>query len=554
MQSLFYDTWTLLDKRTPEENLEDILLRQRGIDSDKKKQEFFETQYPDGIHDPQEFLDYDKAIERISDAIKNEERIVIFGDYDVDGTVGTSILVEILQRVGAKVSYRIPHRKDDGYGLKSYFVDELKENNVSLLVTVDNGISAVEEVKHANNLGIDVIITDHHLPHDEVPPAFAIVNHKQTECEYPYPELCGAALGYKIALGIAKHFLSEDEYQAYARGKLDLVALATVADCMPLLGENRVLVKAGLEVLKNTKNPGLQAMKQTGNINYDFATSETFGFQIGPRINAGGRLAHAYYGLQLLLGKTEFAETLEKLNEQRKDMVSEALEGVMNQDLHPSIIIESSPEWHTGIIGLIAGKLTEKNHCPSIILEEQEEQAVASCRAPEGFDMFAFLSEFKDDFLHFGGHAQAAGFSIKKENLAAFKKKAEKRATEILMEQPLNKTLQLSAELFAHEISLNTYKQIEHFEPFGIGNEKPVFVINNLENIQWKFVGKENEHLTGNFKSPSGEWIKIIRFFATDIPYKLLQSKSVNIACKLGKNVWREQESLQLELVDIQTA
>lgn len=550
MKGIFYPSWKLLSSRTEILSLRDVLLKQRNLNDSQSIQAFFETEYPKGIHNPELLKDYNKAIHRILEAIEKKERIIIFGDYDVDGTVGTSILVEILQNVGAKVSYRIPHRKKDGYGLKKYLIDEIATQNVALIITVDNGISAVEEVQHAKNLGIDVIITDHHLPQETTPPAFAIVNHKQTDCDYPYPEICGAALAYKIALGLAKHFFSQEQYESYARKKLDLVALATVADCMPLLDENRILVKEGLKVLKETNNPGLLALQDVGKISYENANADTFGFQLGPRINAGGRIGQAYFGLQLLLGKTEHAQILEDLNQQRKTLVEEALQDIQTRSLHNAILIESSPDWHAGIVGLIAGKLTEKYHLPSIIFEEQESIAIASCRAPNGFDIFSFLQEFQHFFLHFGGHEQAAGLSMKKENISLFKREAELRALQILQTTPIEKSLSLNTELFIEDLNVSLIRGLEDFEPFGIGNEKPIFLLRNIEKIQWRQIGKKNEHLSGSFIGPQGE-IRILKFFGGNLYDQLIKNSKIHIACTLSKNVWNNKEFLQLELVDI---
>jgi single-stranded-DNA-specific exonuclease len=547
---IYFDIWDIQHKRN-NKDFKDIVLDSQNLNSENEIQKRISQKFPEDMHSPELLKDYPLALERIIKAVNNKERIVIFGDYDVDGTVGTTILYSILQQVTKAVSYRIPHRKNDGYGLKKYFIDELAQKNIGLIITVDNGITAVEEVDYARTKNIDVIISDHHIPGKKLPEAYAIINHKQENCHYPFSELCGAALGYKIALGIAKHFLNNDEYKAFAYNNLDIIALATVADCVPIKGENHLLVKTGLEVLKNTNNKGLKQLCKEANIDRESANEETFGFQIGPRINAAGRLKSAYLGVQLLLGKTEFAAELETLNNTRKQMVETAMKEAEKNIIPGQIIIIHSKHWHTGIIGLIAGKLTEKYHLPSIVLEEQNTIMVASCRTVPGFDIYNFLSLFSHFFQRFGGHSQAAGFSILTEKFDTFQQEALKKSQTILLEKPLIKKLSIHGEIYLKELHLDSYKYIQQFAPFGIENTAPIFILKNIHNIQWKVLGKSKEHIIGNISTPQGT-IRIIKFFATEIFDILDPETSYNIVCKLGKNCWKNQTQLQLELIDIE--
>ncbi len=550
MRSLFFDLWKIKNKRNNSSIKEIILTKQQKI-SKKDEKIFFESPNIENLHSPKLFKDYEKALKRINFAIQNKENIIVFGDYDVDGTVGTVILFEALKKAKAKVSYRIPHRKKDGYGLKKYFIDEFKGINVKLVITVDTGISAIEEVKYANKLGVDVIITDHHLPQGETPKAHAIINPKQKGCKYPFTEICGATLAYKLGLGIAEKYFNKNEYDEYKSQNLVLVALATVADVMPLIDENRIIVKYGLKMLKNTDNKGLLALALTGNINLENANSETLGFQIGPRLNAGGRLSQAYLGVQLLLGETKFASELERLNDLRKLMVKNALKDIEQKIYTKNVIIESSPAWHAGIIGLIAGKLTEKYTIPTIILEEQEDRFVASCRAPEGFDIFDFLIGFSEMFENFGGHKQAAGFSISKDKYLDFKDKALKLGNKILEKNPLVKELEICTEIFLKELNLETYKEIELFEPFGYGNEKPVFILKNIKNIEWKTMGKEGDHLVGILRDKNNEEIRILKFFAGNELRRISNIQCMDLAISLSENTWNGNSCLQLILVDV---
>lgn len=545
----YYNTWNIKKERE-KCSLKERILECRGIKNKENLKEYTEKKFPEDMHTPELLKDYKKSINRIIKAVDSQERIIIFGDYDVDGTVGTTILYSILKKVAAEASYRIPHRKKHGYGLKKHFIDELSEKNISLIITVDNGISAVEEVAYANKKGIDVIISDHHLPGATLPPAHAIVNHKQKDCHYPFSELCGAALSYKLSQGIAKHYLSKKEYEDFSQNMLDLTALATVADCMKIQGENHLIVKEGLKVLKNTKHEGLKKLASLANISLENADAETLAFQIGPRINAAGRLGEAYLGVQLLLGKIEFAEELERLNNERKSMVETALKTAEKHVIPGQIIIASSKDWHAGIIGLIAGKLTEKYHLPSIILEEQEGRMIASCRAPEGFDIHSFLQGFSQYFEHFGGHAQAAGFSILKEKFKNFQFDAQKQSENILKESPLEKVLDIDTEIFIHELSMENWNFIEQFAPFGIGNEKPVFLLRNISGIQWSFLGKDQKHIQGRIISPSGEF-RIIKFFSEELISNLEAQWSYDIVFQLSQNIWREKKTLQLNLIDL---
>ena len=545
---IYFDIWEIQDQRH-NKDFKDIILHSQNLHSQNEIHTRMTQNFPEHMHDPKLLKDYDLALQRIIKAVNNKERIVIFGDYDVDGTVGTTILYSILQQVSEAVSYRIPHRKNDGYGLKKYFIDELAEKNTKLIITVDNGITSVEEVDYAQKKNIDVIISDHHIPGEKIPQAYAIINHKQKDCHYPFPELCGAALGYKIALGIAKHFLPPTQYKAFAYNNLDIIALATVADCVPIKGENHLLVKTGLEVLKNTKNKGLKQLCKEANIDRENANEETFGFQLGPRINAAGRLKSAYLGVQLLLGKTEFASELEILNNTRKQMVETAMKEAEKNIIPGQIIILHSKHWHTGIIGLIAGKLTEKYHLPSIILEEQSSIMVASCRTVPGFNIYDFLSLFSHFFQRFGGHSQAAGFSILIEKFHQFKQEAQAKSQKILLQNPLVKKLSINSEIFLKELHLDNYNYIQQFSPFGIENVPPIFLVKNIH-IQWKILGKSKEHISGNISTPQGN-IRIIKFFATDMFHILNSETSYDIVFKLGKNNWRNQTQLQLELIDI---
>ena len=547
--SFFYESWNL-QKQRKETDITSALIDYYQLSSKAAQQSFFKSSKMSDLYEGSLLKGYDSALQRIFIAIQQKERIVIFGDYDVDGVVGTYLLFDILKKVGAQVSYRLPHREKDGYGLKKYFIQELSEKDVKLIITVDTGIAAFQEAEYAKEKGIDLIITDHHEIQGKIPQSKVIVNPKQPGCQYPDKNLCGAAVAYKLACGIAKKYLSKLQYESYVKEQLQVVAMATIADVVPLIGENRTIVKLGLEFLQQSEKINIKKMLSLAKVEPKELDEETIGFQIGPRLNASGRMSSAYLSLDFLLGKEEMAEKLEFLNEKRKNLVKKALQDIQVKE-NESIVIRSSEKWHPGIIGLISGQITEKYFKPTIILQEQDDILVASCRAPKGFNIFDFLCNFAKMFVHFGGHAQAAGFSIEKSKYDLFIKQAQNKAQSILQKSPIKKVLEIVTEITEEELRLDTYDVIKIFSPFGEGHKKPVFLLKNVQGINWYSMGKENEHLSGRLQLSNGGNVKVIKFFAKDLIPHLVSEKSYDLAVTLEKNVWQGQSYLQLNLVDI---
>ena len=543
MKGFFYPHWNIThtdESKSIFENLQDSPLFHSH---------FFKKDYPNNLHSATEFKDFQKAKDRIMLAIKNEERVMIYGDYDVDGTMGTSILTRTLLALGAKVSYRIPHRDRDGYGLKNHLIQEIHDRKVSLIITVDNGINAVEQVDFANSLGIDVIITDHHQPQEKIPNSYALINPKQETCTYPFDELCGAGIAFKFCreLLLTSHVYTkelEDEI-------LGLAAIATVADCVPLIDENRLIVQAGLDVLKTHPNEGIKELCKIAKIPLDTIKSDTIGFQIGPRINASGRLDHAYNSVQLVMGNPDMPQKIEKLNETRKLIVQEALAALEdNMPEKNTIIILKNPGWPAGIIGLIAGRLCEKYALPTLALQEKEHDLVASCRAPEGFDIFAFLQNFTQYFDHFGGHKQAAGLSMKKEKFDDFFAAATKKSKEILEKNPIQKTLEIFSRIKVEEISQQFLQTMARGEPFGMKNEKPLFLLTPPSSIQWKHIS-ERKHTRGEFYTDTGEKISLIRFFSEECQHLFQNHTPITLVVSIQKKTWNNQDYIDMEIKDI---
>ncbi|MCD5383093.1 single-stranded-DNA-specific exonuclease RecJ [Candidatus Gracilibacteria bacterium] len=546
--------WQLLSEKFSKnfENFSDFFLYSRKI-SDKEK--FFNGKYPEDLRDGKNLKDIEKGVKRVVFAIEKQERIIIFGDYDCDGIPGTTMLFDALKNLGAQVSYRIPNREKDGYGLKNYFFDEFKEKNVKLVITVDNGISSINEAEYAKKLGIDLIITDHHeVQNGEIPKCIAVINPQRPDCNYGFGGICGAVVAWKFAIEIGKKIKGEEWANKNIRDKhIELAGLSTVADIMPLVDENRIIVKEALEKIKNTKNPGIQAilkeMKFKPELDLD---SSFFGFKLGPRINATGRMHEGIFGVQLLLGKTEFAPFIEKLNTERKKIVSGILKKV-SEDLTKKaesegkineLIILHNSNWKSGIIGLIAGKITENLNLPSIVLQDKGDFLVASCRAPEGFNIFELLSNFKDLFEHFGGHEQACGFSIKKENFEKFEKKAKILGKEFLKKSPLENFLIADFELSEKFLNLNFLDEIKKLEPFGKGNESPKFLIKNIL-PEYFLVGKEKNHMQLKFFGNRAIFFQGGKFF------EKLNGKKCDIIFTLAENFFNGKRQLNIMIEDI---
>ncbi len=427
--SVLNKNW-LIKNQDPDLGITEKLLLNRGITEQNQIQSYLYPNYKKGFHNPFLMKDMDKAVDRIKKAILRNEKIMVFGDYDVDGISGTAILYNTLKIMGARVSYRLPHRVKDGYGLSNAFIEEFIKLGVNVAITVDCGISCKSQVDLAHNYGLDVIITDHHTIPEQMPDkAYAILHTSQPGDEYPFKGLTGAGVAYKFASALITDKYGVEEREEYLYALLDLASLGTVADIGPIRDENRIIVKFGLEALKDTRWSGLRHLKEQAGIQPDEKLNiGTIGFKIGPRINAAGRIDHPYYALQLLLSEDNekgklLAEHLERLNHDRQQMVIKAMLEAETQYTgrrSEKIFVAWSPDWHVGILGLIAGKISEKYGVPAMILQDFGDYLVASARSPETFNVVEALTATGDYLEHFGGHAQAAGFNIRKERLEDF--------------------------------------------------------------------------------------------------------------------------------------
>jgi single-stranded-DNA-specific exonuclease len=544
-----------------EQNVMQKILENRGLYTQPQVQEFLKTSYKKGLHNPFLIKNMHKAVDRIATAIEKQEKIMIFGDYDVDGISGTAIMVHTLKILGAKISYRLPHRMEDGYGLSEKFIHEFAALGVGLLITVDCGVSCASQIALAADKGIDVIVTDHHTIPEQFPDrAFAVIHPMQKGCDYPFKGLTGAGVSFKLASALLTDRLGKDEKEEFLYSLLDLASLGTVADLGPLIDENRIIVKYGLMVLQNTKWPGLNYLKEYSGIPVDSKMGITdIGFKLGPRINAAGRIDTPYYALQLLLydqpnekGKL-LAQHLDKLNQRRQQMVVEALleaeEHFAAKQKSDKIFIAWSPNWHVGILGLIASKIVEKYSRPAIVLQDFGEHLIASARSQENFNIVSALTEHKHLLENFGGHAQAAGFSIKKENLEEFESAMTAYAEKALQDHNHEKSLSIDCEITEGDINDKLMELLDQMEPYGIGNEQPVFLLKKVYPNFVRKVGKESQHLHFQVEGKIKRF-PVIAFKLGEHEGLLTDGQPIDIAFNLTKNEWKGNTQLQLRAID----
>lgn len=509
-------------------------------------------------HDPYCFTDMKIAVDRIETAITKNEKIIIFGDYDVDGISGTALLYKELEQLGANVSYRIPNRMKHGYGLTMPFVEEFIEKKIDLVITVDCGISCTKEVAEAGKHGIDIIITDHHTIPEAIPQAVAII-HPKYDNQYPYRELTGSGVAFKLAHGLIQRLMPKDAEETQLKELVDLASLGTVADMGPLSGENRHIVKQGLLTLSNTQWPGLKQLLINSGIDLERdPTAGDIGFKIGPRINAAGRIDDPYIALQLLLQNetsriTELGNALEKINIKRIEMLEEALASASLEieslsEIPPIIILENS-DWHVGILGLIASRISDKYHRPTVILQVFEEFLTASARSPEYFNIIEALTHNSQYLETFGGHHCAAGFKVKKEKYPEFKSSLTDYSRKTITEIP-QPVIKIDCEISPDELDLQFEKEISKLAPFGIGNSRPKLLLTGISPQFPQAIGKDNKHL--KFTAQIGnKTFNTIAFNMGEHLETIKGESTIDLVFSPEANNWRGNTSLQLQIHDI---
>lgn len=541
-------------------NVVEKILAIRGLDDPADLARFVKPDFKKDFHDPYLLKDMDVAVKRVYKAIENKERIIVYGDYDVDGISAAAIMVIALRHIGAQVSYRLPHRLEDGYGLSEKFIKEFKEVGVSVLITVDCGVSNAEEIKKAKKEGIDVIVTDHHkIPKKYPKDAYAILHPMREDGDYPYKWLTGAGVAFKFAHALLQKDGHRQEDNSLIWALLDLASLGTVADCGPITGENRLIVKKGLQMLPQTKWHGLELLQKMARVDFNKpCNTHTIGFQIAPRINAAGRIDSPYFALQLLIQseKTEsakrLAEKLETLNVKRQKMTADALVEAEHRIQNPEnakIYIEYDKKWHVGIIGLVAGKIADKYMRPAIVMQDFGDYLVASARSPKFFNVIETITKLSSLLDNFGGHAQAAGFSIQKKHLKDFIKEMRQYAYKMVNVDDLKPILDIDCEIKSDEINWDTVELLESLEPYGISNERPKFLLKNVKVDYVKHIGKQARHLAFQ-ASKDGKSLRSIGFNMGRFADYARKHRLLDIVFQLERNRWKGNNSIEMKLID----
>lgn len=510
----------------------------------------------DYLHNPFLLKDMDKAVDRIKKSILNNERIWIFGDYDVDGVSSTSILLIYFKSIGYEVNYYIPNRLEEGYGLNIDAISNINDKGADIIITVDCGITSVDEVNYANSLGIDVIITDHHECKEDIPNALAIINPKQDDCRYPFKVLCGCG----VALKLIQALTPENEFKESINSYLEIVSLATICDIVPLVGENRILVKNGLKIMENGINIGIKNLINVCGLDGKKISSSHIGFALGPRINASGRMGYSKLGVKLFIEQDnkkalEISNMLEEKNIERQlvesRMYKEA-EDMILSDKHyenEKVLVLASRNWHHGIIGIVASKITEKYYKPTILLAIEDNEAKGSARSIDGFNIFEGLLECEDILNKFGGHEQAAGLSLDEDKVSILRNRINECADFKLTKENMIENIQIEFELPEEDISFSLIKELDNLEPFGMENPSPKFLIRNLDIIDIRAIGKERNHLKLSVKGKNT--YECIGFNMGHYIHKFTKGDKIDIVFALDENEYMGNKKIQFILKDM---
>ena len=557
------------------------LLVGRGIVSAEEAEKFLNPHYENHSHDPFSMKDMEKAVKRVLRAIQNNERIAIFSDYDADGIPGAVALHDFFKKLGyLNFENYIPDRHGEGFGLNVKAVEQLNNAGAKLLITIDCGITDTEEVANANELGMDVIITDHHLPppsrkasegqaRDGLPPAFAILNPKQADCAYPEKMLCGSGVVFKLIQALCSHLsLNAKRYTLNAispgweKWLLDLVGLATLSDMVPLTGENRVFAHFGLKVLRKSPRRGLYELLSVLRLNRAELTEDDIGFSIAPRINAASRMGAPMDAFRLFATTDEaeaatLARHLDKINNERKGKVASLIKEVRRivEEKGPRrVIVAGNPNWRPALLGLVANSLAEDMRCPVFLWGREESiELKGSCRSGGGVNLSLLMQEARSAFSDFGGHKEAGGFSTTLEKVHLLEAELE-RAYEKVRTEYVAEVLPLAdAALSLDAITSRTYADVLQLSPFGVGNPKPVFLFENIKIRKLEQFGREKQHLKLVFAKSDGVFVNAIRFYATpaDFSTEVREGQSINLLAHLERSTFGNRVELRLRIVDI---
>jgi len=532
------------------------LLAQRGVFTYEEAKRFFRPSLAD-LHDPYLMKDMDKAVNRIEKAMAQGERILVFGDYDVDGTTAVSLMSSYLKTLYPDVDTYIPDRYLEGYGISDKGIDYAEDNGITLIIALDCGIKSVDKVLYAQEKGIDFVICDHHLPGDEIPDAAAVLDAKQKDCGYPFKELCGCGVGFKLiqALGANRGQTAEDLLPY-----LDLVATAVAADIVPIVGENRILAYYGLQVLNSHPRPGILAMMKEFALN-DFTITDVV-FKIAPRINAAGRIKHGNYAVRLLTEfnldeALDFAKEISEFNLHRKSLDQQITEEALNQIVSnreearfSSVVYKH--DWHKGVIGIVASRLIENYYRPTLVFTKSGDKLAASARSVKGFDVYGALEQCQEHIIQFGGHMYAAGLTIKEEAYEPFKDKFESVVKNSILPEQQTEEIEIDAIVDFDELDEKTIRILKQFEPHGPENMTPVFLTANVfDTGMAQTMGKNHEHLRMFVKQNHSKGFPAVAFKKGYLLSQTRNLKLMDLVYSIAENQWKDKVTLQIQVKDL---
>ena len=538
------------------------LLVNRGIRTEEEARKFFRPQLTN-LLDPFLFVDMQKAVDRLNEALGKKERILVYGDYDVDGCTAVALVYRFLQQYYSNIDYYIPSRNEEGYGVSRQGVDYAHETGVSLVIVLDCGIKAVEEIAYAKELGIDSIICDHHVPDPVLPPAVAILNAKREDSTYPYKDLCGCGVGFKLMQGFA---ISNGIEFCHLIPLLDLCAISIASDIVPIMGENRILAYHGLRQLNQNPSTGVKALIDIcGLTGKDLSLNDII-FKIGPRINASGRMQNGKEAVSLLIEKNskvakEKAATINEYNEQRKDldksMTEEAnhiVASLDHQHEHKAIVLYNE-EWHRGVIGIVASRLTEIYFRPAVVLTRTDDLVTGSARSVAGFDVYSAIESCRDLLENFGGHTYAAGLSMRVENVPEFKRRFEEYVDKYILPEQTNAVLTYEGKIDFKDVNYRFYSDLKRFSPYGPENPKPMFCTEQVYDYGTsRVVGREQEHIKLELvDSKSSRVMNGIAFGQSSQARYIKTKQAFDIVYSLEENSHKHGE-VQLQIEDIKPA
>ncbi|MDR3219796.1 MAG: single-stranded-DNA-specific exonuclease RecJ [Dysgonamonadaceae bacterium] len=539
-----------------------LLMIQRGITTEEEARQFLNPALRD-LHDPFLFPDMEKAINRLNQALGNKERIMIYGDYDVDGTTAVALVYKFLEQNtwSSNLDYYIPDRYDEGYGISEKGIEYARENGVTLIIALDCGIKAIEIIAYAKSLGIDFIVCDHHMPGDVLPDAVAILDAKRTDSEYPYEHLSGCGVGFKFMQAFA---ISNGIDFLRLRPLLDLVAVSIASDIVPITGENRVMASYGIKQLNHNPSKGLKGIIDICGLFGREITISDIVFKIGPRINASGRMMNGKEAVDLLLARDfesakEKSENIDQYNDDRRELdkkITEEAYIAIEENVqmqHDKIIVVFNREWHKGVIGIVASRLTEKYYKPAIVLTESNGYISGSARSVTGFDIYRAIESCKDIVVNFGGHTFAAGITLEEESLDLFKSRLQTFADKYMEEAQMIQTLDIDMALQLKEIDQKLINDQKRMNPFGPDNPKPVFCSFNVRDAGTsKLVGRELEHIKLDLVDDSSEEVMpAIAFGMYQHNDYIKSGQPFDVCYTIEENTYNNKTSIQLQIKDI---